>query len=74
MSLVLPYRVSSVRRLSLYRVLAMTRINFINLCSMSATVVIHRAIAGRTNVRHYEGGKQEWMWHDLPVEGECSES
>ena len=77
MSLVLPYRVASVRRLSLCRVcqvLAMTRINSINLCSMSATAVIHRAIAGRTNVRHYEGGKQYWMRHDLPVEGERSES
>jgi hypothetical protein len=25
-------------------------------------------------VRHYEGGKQDWMKHDLPVEGERSES
>jgi 3-mercaptopyruvate sulfurtransferase SseA len=41
---------------------------------MSATAIIHRAIMGRTNVRHYEGGKQEWMWQDLPVEGERSES
>ena len=29
---------------------------------------------GYTNVRHYEGGKQDWMRHDLPVEGERSES
>ena len=29
---------------------------------------------GYTNVRHYEGGKQDWMKHDLPVEGERSES
>jgi hypothetical protein len=27
-----------------------------------------------TNVRHYEGVKQDWMKHDLPVEGERSES
>ena len=27
-----------------------------------------------TNVRHYDGGKQDWMKHDLPVEGERSES
>jgi hypothetical protein len=26
------------------------------------------------DVRHYEGGKQDWMKHDLPVEGERSES
>jgi hypothetical protein len=25
-------------------------------------------------VRHYDGGKQDWMKHDLPVEGERSES
>jgi rhodanese-related sulfurtransferase len=29
---------------------------------------------GYTNVRHYEGGKQDWMKHDLPVEGARSES
>jgi rhodanese-related sulfurtransferase len=29
---------------------------------------------GYTNVRHYQGGKQDWMKHDLPVEGERSES
>jgi hypothetical protein len=28
---------------------------------------------GYKNVRHYEGGKQDWMKHDLPVEGERSE-
>ena len=25
---------------------------------------------GYENVRHYAGGKQDWMRHDLPVEGE----
>jgi len=29
---------------------------------------------GYTNVRHYEGGKQDWMKHDLPVEGERSDN
>jgi hypothetical protein len=26
------------------------------------------------NLRHYEGGNKDWMKHDLPVEGERSES
>jgi len=29
---------------------------------------------GYENVRHYEGGKQDWMKHDLPVEGDRSDS
>ena len=29
---------------------------------------------GYEKVRHYEGGKQDWMRHGLPVEGERSES
>jgi hypothetical protein len=30
---------------------------------------------GYTNVRHYAGGKQDWMRHDLePAEGERSDS
>ena len=28
---------------------------------------------GYKNVRHFAGGKQDWMRHDLPVEGERSE-
>jgi hypothetical protein len=29
---------------------------------------------GYENVRHYAGGKQDWMRHDLPIEGDRSDS
>jgi len=29
---------------------------------------------GYTNVHHYAGGRQDWMRHDLPVEGERSDN
>jgi rhodanese-related sulfurtransferase len=37
-------------------------------CHASADAARVLAALGYTNVRHYAGGKQEWMGADLPVE------